>query len=210
MKARDWRRVQEQKSTALIGYLRIKEALLQTLLDARGGQAIFMEESQDKDDPDHQPPKPLVRWIKPTTGEDRPAYHSRVVTEARQRGKAVLYRRGGGACLGIEGESPEKITMKKWLARGVPWWWGSQELEEMLREQGWRDVVDISEPRSKFQGWIFRALPKNSDDDAFVVQMDEKRAVSIQEWVVRRGAAGGEKVNFRAPGSGAALRLSRR
>ena len=45
VKAGDWRRVQEQKTTALVGYLRLKESHVNVLLEAKGRQAIFMGET---------------------------------------------------------------------------------------------------------------------------------------------------------------------
>ncbi len=97
-------------------------------------QGIYVEEIADRDDEEHKPKKSEVRWVKQADGDDDLTYYGKVITEAKQKGRAVVYRRGGGSCLGIKDERPDKITMKKWLAKGVPWWWGSQELEEMLKE----------------------------------------------------------------------------
>ena len=104
-------------------------------------------------------------WIKRSKDITDEEYYTAAMSQARTEGFQLIWRRGGGASLGMEGKVPE-IGSATWCLYGVPHWWGPNVLEQWLSKQGCQTKGSASPPRSKQQGWLVTLIiPKGQPRD---------------------------------------------
>lgn len=77
---------------------------------------------------------------------------------------------------------------------------GHDELERILREQGFKDVMHMQEPRNYRQGWLFRAQApqKVFGDNMDVLAINipgEDDPITFTAWTLRRREGEGHKLN---------------
>ena len=142
--------IEGDKETAYVmGYIKMKKGQEQQL-EARSGQGgVFIEKLFGKSREGPITPK---KWVQKQKEESHKEYLTKALKEASEAGKPVVYRRGGGACLGIKGLESEQKAGTMFVIKNAPNWWGPVALKEWLERKGFQQIKGLSQPRSASQG----------------------------------------------------------
>ena len=149
-----------------------------------------------------------MSWIKRTDRTESDLdYYGRATDRAVSAGKTLVFRRGGGASLGVLGENygPEA---HQYRLSGAPRWWGPGCVQQFLEQGGWTEWKPnaLKEPRNKAQGWLFVATaPEGESQDlargdilayecgAFTLTVRQwtktREAVTVTPWAASTSAA---------------------
>ena len=115
----------------VMGYVKVKKGTAEALLGKAGMKGVFFARlASDKTD------KLPVRWIKKEEGESDKQYYERCMALARAAGKALVYRTGGGSCLGIRGQTLEKSEYGSFVMYGAPQCWGPDKVRQWMKHKG--------------------------------------------------------------------------
>lgn len=118
-------------------------------------------------------------------------YHSRIFRQAKELGKPLAFRRGGGACFGIvKPATDDEEHIYSWSLSGAPPSWGPITLQEWLQKQEWA-VMDTTQPRRKNLPWSFRGRMVGKPEErhfSYEVENDEGESfyIYIKRWEKRR------------------------
>ena len=139
-----WQREQWGRSSALIGWLRLTKADCQVLVGKSGTRGIFVNQHLDP-----AADRPSFFWISKQASESSEEYFQRCTKEAKARGQPIFLRKGLGSDLGFsrKPEDPEDRRPKAVEVSGVPAQWHSDELQEFLTGQDWREVSILNRHR---------------------------------------------------------------
>ena len=179
-----------EQSEAFIGYLEIEKDKVDNILQLSGQGGVFISALRK-----NVIEWPNVSWRLPERHESMVQYHARIWHHAKQLGKPMAFRRGGGAAFGIVmPETEEDATIHSWSLTGSPRGWGPVSLREWLELQGW-SVLDCTQPKRKDKPWTFRgriAGQINTRSFAYEIPAkdDTEKAVyiHISRWEKRRKA----------------------
>ncbi|CAL1147571.1 unnamed protein product [Cladocopium goreaui] len=152
-----WQREQWGRSSALIGWLRLTKADCQVLVGKSGTRGIFVNQHLDP-----AADRPSFFWISKQASESSEEYFQRCTKEAKARGQPIFLRKGLGSDLGFsrKPEDPEDRRPKAVEVSGVPAQWHSDELQEFLTGQDWREVSILNRHRRNRKIiWLIRAVP---------------------------------------------------
>lgn len=145
-----WRITQQQRTTQLTGYIRIKPKYVEQITQRSGEHGIiYTQVGASKDS---------VQWIPKETNETDITYCQRVTELAHKEKHGVAHRQGlGHAYLGIRGRTPTAKTTARYTAKGPPKHWGPSALEAWLTAQRFTNISAIGPPRSPRSPWHFTA-----------------------------------------------------
>ena len=73
-------------------------------------------------------------WVSRREGEQGHTYFQRAFSEAAAAKLPLALRHGGGASLGVLGRAPTGQGKGKFLAQGIPQWWGPETTSQWLTE----------------------------------------------------------------------------
>ena len=176
-----WQKLQAgdtgNRETVLECYAKVAEADKAGLLKRSGANGIFVAElTRDQ-------AKPIVDWIQPGDVVG-PAYLLLAQRQAAAEGRALAFRRGGGAALGLRVE-PGKAAGDRtctWRARHVPRDWVEEDLLGAFTAAGFIDFEVVSPGRG--------SLPcaKLKDDGGLpsLVIQTENHSIDVERAVAKR------------------------
>ena len=146
-----WSFEEKKEGKQLIVFLRLKPALIATLVDLSGNSGLFMTHIKPKGTSDLTP-----FWIARQPKENHETYHRRVLQLQLERKQPMLFRVGTGDTLGFPKRNtdhkPEKARLH--VVQGVPRAWGYEDLQSFLEKQQWTEISALSKRRST---WSFLA-----------------------------------------------------
>ncbi len=178
-----------EQSEAFVGYLEIEKEKTDTILKISGHGGVFISALRK-----NVVEWPNVSWRLPEGKESMVDYHERIWKNAKELGKPMAFRRGGGACFGIVmPEKEEDEVAHSWTMIGTPHSWGPVSVREWLERQGWA-ILDCTQPRRRDRPWTFRGrLPGQVTSRAFAYEIpgnEEENTVyvHITRWEKRRKA----------------------
>lgn len=96
-KAYGWREVLGDVIPQVSGFIRVDPAVANALKAFSGKNGVFIDEIVEGGD------KPSIFWVKRLPNEDLGPYHQRALKEAGERGKPLVFRRGGSSCFPSKG-----------------------------------------------------------------------------------------------------------
>ena len=68
----------------------------------------------------------------------------------------LLWRAGGGNCLGLRLNHKPSSTVVTWRAKSIPFPWAETDLFDVLQEAGWAELSVIAYPTRKIRPWLLR------------------------------------------------------
>jgi len=119
------------------------------------------------------------------------SYHLRILAIAKELGKPLAFRRGGGASFGVVMPASEDDThLFSWALAGAPSSWGPVTLREWLEKQGWA-VMDTTQPKRRNLPWSFRGRmagqPNQRSFSYELVDFEGKKFyIHIKRWEKKR------------------------
>ena len=125
--------------------------------------------------------KDEVTWLPREADEENATYHARVQKRAEEAKVAMVYRRGGGADLGIKVKDGE--AFKAFAIWGVGPQMGPQQLEKILKEQGWELNGPPQESRRAKAPWRINGKGPKTD---WNYQLPGGRMMTIVPWQAGR------------------------
>ena len=146
------------KGSQLLGWLRVAAQVADKLTACSGRRGIFCSIPE----PTGKPRTVVPLWVPKEQDESAESYWKRIEQLSRERQQAVLFRKGFGADLGFV-QKPDDPTRHRCMVvelQGVPGYWQSEEVLELLQSQGWSDLTVLT--RKKVQRkpvWIVRGKP---------------------------------------------------
>ncbi|CAE7194102.1 Pol [Symbiodinium sp. CCMP2592] len=166
-----WQSQIRGKQSQIVGYLRLRDEVAEKLLPLSGEKGVFTCLAGE-----NSAVNPF--WIRSTPGESRESYYLRVMSLKRVRNQPVLYRSGGGHCLGFPRMPQDKDAQwaKQYTLTGVPKSWDSTDLNDFFKEQGWKQIEQISRRRST---WHFKAVAPVADQTSWMYVPEEGESWSI-------------------------------
>ena len=180
------------QTEAFVGYLELDKDKAGDVLQLSGKGGVFISSLRK-----NVIQWPNVSWRLPEKDESMVKYHLRIYQHARQLGKPMAFRRGGGAAFGIVmPETEEEAKEHSWSLTGAPIGWGPVTLREWLEKQGW-SILDCNQPRWKTKPWTFRGrMAGQIESRAFAYEIQENETtfyIHITRWEKRRRADGEAK-----------------
>ena len=175
-----------EQTEVFVGYVEAEKAESEMLINLSGQGGVFISHLR-KDVIEW----PNVTWRLPEGNESLQLYHLRILKVARELGKPLAFRRGGGAAFGVvmpAAEDDEHIH--SWSLSGAPPNWGPVTLREWLEKQEWA-VMDTTQPRRRHLPWSFRgrmAGKPNERSFSYEVEGDDGKNfyVLVKRWEKRR------------------------
>ena len=175
-----------EQTEVFVGYIEAEKAESEMLINLSGQGGVFISHLR-KDVIEW----PNVTWRLPEGNESLQLYHLRILKIARELGKPLAFRRGGGAAFGVvmpAADDDEHIH--SWSLSGAPPKWGPVTLREWLEKQEWA-VMDTTQPRRRRLPWSFRgrmAGKPNERSFSNEVEGDDGKNfyVLVKRWEKRR------------------------
>ena len=175
-----------EQTEVFVGYIEAEKSESEMLLNLSGQGGVFISHLR-KDVIEW----PNVTWRLPEGNESMQLYHLRILKIARELGKPLAFRRGGGAAFGVvmpAADDDEHIH--SWSLSGAPPSWGPVTLREWLEKQGWA-VMDTTQPRKRHLPWSFRGrMAGKPNDRSFSYEVEGEESnnfyVLVKRWEKRR------------------------
>lgn len=172
--------------TRATGFIKVRAGLVEKVLAAAGTRGIFAQRLRAARP--EESAGPAVAWVSKEPQESEVAYLTRCCGLAKEQGKPLRLRQGGGAAIGIvggtQGPGPGGA---RFVLFGAPREWTPEVLVSILQEWGWSGVRGVAAPRHQKQGYLFTgAQPKtsaNKDDFVYEVAEPNEATVTIRRWI---------------------------
>ena len=146
-----WSFEEKKEGKQLIVFLRLKPALIATLVGLSGNSGLFMTHIKPKGTSDLTP-----FWIARQPKENHETYHRRVLQLQLERKQPMHFSVWTGDNLGFPkcntDHKPEKARLH--VVQGVPRAWGYDDHQSFLEKQQWTEISALSKRRS---AWSFLA-----------------------------------------------------
>ncbi|CAE7251496.1 unnamed protein product [Symbiodinium necroappetens] len=143
-----WKVKEDKLDSLLVGYLKIPQEHVKTLLDVSGQWGLFFNQVA----PALATELP-VSWIKPSEKDlDPREYLKEALVKANASKTCLAFRTGGGSSLGLRGVAPSEGP-RRWSLQSVPKHWGPDTVKQFLEKQGWQDVAQLQSPKYKSGKW---------------------------------------------------------
>ena len=183
----DWQVLGEGDEAHVLGYIRVPKAESEKVEKLGGQGGVFIEKLRGEEEK-----REPCDWVTRAKEETEKEYFGRALKEANQAGLPLIFRRGGGACLGIKGQNPRRKAGQFYLARNIPHDWGPAAVEEFLKTKGFLEVKNLAPPKFKAQGWLFNAQRAEGEHNFFsidVFPIAGGQSIVIRHWTRRQPEA---------------------
>ena len=145
------------KEDFVIGYAKVPVEKIDEVLAKSGRSGVFVDRLAKERDK-----RQFVSWIQFDVG-DPAAYLSKALSDAKAANSAVVWRAGGGNCLGVRSSTaPAVNAVSVWRVKGAPFSWSDSDLFKVLTEAGWTELSVVAFPTKKIRPWLLKAKAPDS------------------------------------------------
>ena len=150
-----WQRQWHTQTHTLVGFCRLPDHHIQTLVAQSGRRGLFFNKQEDESTRRH------IRWLDKDKNIDTVDYFKQRLSEAHKLKQPLVYRKSGTSNLGVpcDAESYHKSKQIAIIARGVPDHWEAEEIQSFLEQQKWTEVKPINKRRKgrNLSEWLILA-----------------------------------------------------
>ena len=183
------------KEEHLVGYAKVQTSKLETVTAKSGRNGIFCDRLAKDRNRDC-----WVDWH--DIGSHDPAgYLASALNSARLKANdlgvptvPIVWRAGGGNCLGLELNQRPAASVVTWRAKSVPMAWTEDDLFSVLKEAGWTELAVVAYPTRKVRPWLLKCKAPVSVDRVAGVCHESSGVMIIME---RAGPTGPASRNFK-------------
>ena len=196
-----WHEVHDRESV-VVGFLQVPETEVQTVLSKSGLRGVFFSPLPPKGGGETCARQP-IKWLPRDKEMTGGSYFACAKKEAHFLKKALAYRKGGRANLGLVGIAPDKTdesqVRKRWSAKGIPTGWTPQQFTQVLEKAGWRVLKDVQSPTRPKGLWTFSgAMPEACKSTCWILELAEGKQMLVSPWVKTTPKA--DRMPIRSPG----------